>query len=456
MVCPVLPLIDNRVWLLTYAFALGSVYGTADEGVSSRESLNTVHGYTYEPPVSPGTPPVIHANGSADAQALTTLNSLGNSGAAPLKTSHPGNDLPLLLAAGLSPIDPKAASSRAARTATPPLDTSFSQAEHGASKYPTPSTPPRSEHMLLDTKTLSASPTQSPDVEARHGDGIHSQLDTNSSVPSLGTGSVLGNPASSDGKQRLDGAPPHPTATLSLNAPGNAEDGTPRPSKSQSQPSYPIPSGSLLHPSSAAHPTTAQGANPLKEAISSPTATRPTRRNTTDSPAHPSTSTSKSKSLSTGLAPSGAPIVASTSAAGNNAVVGGAPGGGAVHDGWDSELDEDMKRQAEQIRRERKRRDLEAQEAEKIREESGKRESKGKERAHARSGSIGGRSIGGRSGGGKSLDEWRPIVGNIVGEGHVNYILMYNMLTGIRVAVSFFVVVFAYRLTGWLMGFGWL
>jgi len=109
-----------------------------------------------------------------------------------------------------------------------------------------------------------------------------------------------------------------------------------------------------------------------------------------------------------------------------------------IHDGWDPELDEDMKKQAEQIRRERKRRDLEAQEAERIKEESsGKRESKGKEKAHARSGSIGGKSTSGRSGGRKSVDEWKPIVGNVVGEGHVNYILMYNMLTGIRVAVSF-------------------
>ena len=30
----------------------------------------------------------------------------------------------------------------------------------------------------------------------------------------------------------------------------------------------------------------------------------------------------------------------------------------------------------------------------------------------------------------------RVLVGNLIGEGHVNYILMYNMLTGIRTAVS--------------------
>lgn len=30
------------------------------------------------------------------------------------------------------------------------------------------------------------------------------------------------------------------------------------------------------------------------------------------------------------------------------------------------------------------------------------------------------------------------LVGNLIGEGHVNYVLMYNMLTGIRIGVSFF------------------
>jgi 1-phosphatidylinositol-4-phosphate 5-kinase len=34
------------------------------------------------------------------------------------------------------------------------------------------------------------------------------------------------------------------------------------------------------------------------------------------------------------------------------------------------------------------------------------------------------------------LLEEKPLVGNLIGEGHVNYVLMYNMLTGIRIAVS--------------------
>lgn len=30
-----------------------------------------------------------------------------------------------------------------------------------------------------------------------------------------------------------------------------------------------------------------------------------------------------------------------------------------------------------------------------------------------------------------------PLVGNLIGEDHVNYVLMYNMLTGIRIGVRF-------------------
>lgn len=37
---------------------------------------------------------------------------------------------------------------------------------------------------------------------------------------------------------------------------------------------------------------------------------------------------------------------------------------------------------------------------------------------------------------GSKSSQDRPLVGNLIGEGHVNYVLMYNMLTGIRVGVS--------------------
>ncbi len=36
----------------------------------------------------------------------------------------------------------------------------------------------------------------------------------------------------------------------------------------------------------------------------------------------------------------------------------------------------------------------------------------------------------------KKMEEARVLVGNLIGEDHVNYVLMYNMLTGIRIGVS--------------------
>lgn len=36
----------------------------------------------------------------------------------------------------------------------------------------------------------------------------------------------------------------------------------------------------------------------------------------------------------------------------------------------------------------------------------------------------------------EKLDEDKVLVGNLIGEDHVNYVLMYNMLTGIRIGVS--------------------
>ncbi len=38
----------------------------------------------------------------------------------------------------------------------------------------------------------------------------------------------------------------------------------------------------------------------------------------------------------------------------------------------------------------------------------------------------------------KEKEEARVLVGNLIGEDHVNYVLMYNMLTGIRIGVSDF------------------
>lgn len=74
------------------------------------------------------------------------------------------------------------------------------------------------------------------------------------------------------------------------------------------------------------------------------------------------------------------------------------------------ELADDIELQAEQIRRERmSKRFKQQQEA---------------ERALTRSATV------------LSRVDDKPLVGNLIGEDHVNYVLMYNMLTGIRIAVS--------------------
>ncbi|EKM60150.1 uncharacterized protein PHACADRAFT_251043 [Phanerochaete carnosa HHB-10118-sp] len=94
-----------------------------------------------------------------------------------------------------------------------------------------------------------------------------------------------------------------------------------------------------------------------------------------------------------------------------------------VNDNELGELASDIQQQAEQIRKERMSKRKAAQEAEqgKLRAEQG---------VHrlARTTSLV-RALSNRG------DE-KPVVGNLIGEGHVNYVLMFNMLTGIRVAVS--------------------
>ena len=74
-------------------------------------------------------------------------------------------------------------------------------------------------------------------------------------------------------------------------------------------------------------------------------------------------------------------------------------------------LDDDIQQQAEQIRRERLNRRAKAQQ-----------EAAAGENPLARKGT--------------DVEEEKVLVGNLISEGHVNYILMYNMLTGIRTAVS--------------------
>ncbi|KAG8817645.1 Phosphatidylinositol-4-phosphate 5-kinase, partial [Serendipita sp. 399] len=373
-----------------------SVYGTADGG-TPRQSIDTIQG--YEPPSTPG----VYTNGHVDnssghflqpysqplpgSQATPTKYDqrpgTAGSNTSSQKGANPGNDLPKHLATGPSPVDIESANGKSAAIQT------------------LLKTPPRT-NMVLDTSVLSASPAHSPSV-GEAVDGIHTtvgQADKGTSSSDPETLIVPNGDALS-----YDG-------TASENAP------TVRASKSHTSHNYPL--ASLLHPSSAvAGPsTTTDKEVSLSDNEQSPTPPRPTRRNTTGS----TNLVSKSKTQAN----------AETS----NAAAASTTGVTA----WDFGLDEDIRKQAEQIRRERKMREEEQEVQVQLAKE--KRESKGKERGrdktggHARSGSTGGRSLGARSAGNKSLDEWKPVVGNVVGEGHVNYILMYNMLTGIRVAVS--------------------
>ncbi|KAI0075582.1 SAICAR synthase-like protein [Panus rudis PR-1116 ss-1] len=90
-------------------------------------------------------------------------------------------------------------------------------------------------------------------------------------------------------------------------------------------------------------------------------------------------------------------------------------------DGEFGELESDIQQQAEQIRRERlSKRAKAALEAEKVKVQQDT------ERVLTRTTSL----VRGLSG------QDKPLVGNLIGEDHVNYVLMYNMLTGIRIAVS--------------------
>lgn len=82
----------------------------------------------------------------------------------------------------------------------------------------------------------------------------------------------------------------------------------------------------------------------------------------------------------------------------------------------EGELASDMQMQADQIRRERNSKRVKAQQE--------------AEAALTRTASM---SRGAR---GEGRDDAQVLVGNLIGEDHVNYVLMYNMLTGIRIAVS--------------------
>ena len=86
------------------------------------------------------------------------------------------------------------------------------------------------------------------------------------------------------------------------------------------------------------------------------------------------------------------------------------------------ELASDIQLQAEQIRKERlTKRAKAAQEAENLKAEQQEGHKLTRTTSLVRA---------------LSNREEKPLVGSLIGEGHANYVLMFNMLTGIRVAVS--------------------
>lgn len=99
--------------------------------------------------------------------------------------------------------------------------------------------------------------------------------------------------------------------------------------------------------------------------------------------------------------------------------------GGTESEG-EGELASDIQQQAEQIRKERNSKRAKAQqEAEAVltRTQSMSRNAKA-----------------------TVENEAQVLVGNLIGEDHVNYVLMYNMLTGIRIAVSCLYLLYLYML----------
>ncbi|KAK4687822.1 1-phosphatidylinositol-4-phosphate 5-kinase, partial [Tremellales sp. Uapishka_1] len=175
----------------------------------------------------------------------------------------------------------------------------------------------------------------------------------------------------------------------------------------------PVQPGSFLHPSSANTPSPPSSKIPLP------------RRNTNPSPinAVPSTSTPRSPLVHSHSSYGRSPSVTSQT------MVPGTDGAG---------LDSHILAHAEILRRERLERrqrsvarveDAEVEPKERDREEVERDERS--ETAHP----LNPLSAAAIKPGGKG-DEAKVLVGNLIGEDHVNYVLMYNMLTGIRIGVS--------------------
>lgn len=89
----------------------------------------------------------------------------------------------------------------------------------------------------------------------------------------------------------------------------------------------------------------------------------------------------------------------------------------------DAGFDEAIAKQFNQLRRERESKKMREQEVEQIQPNDNL----------LKGGSA---LVRARSGRRQTEEEPKALIGNVIGEGHVNYVLMYNMLTGIRIGVS--------------------
>jgi 1-phosphatidylinositol-4-phosphate 5-kinase len=95
----------------------------------------------------------------------------------------------------------------------------------------------------------------------------------------------------------------------------------------------------------------------------------------------------------------------------------------------DAGFDDVIAKKYDEIRRERV--------SKKIREQQTSVGKEGGENAQQENTLRGGAAlVRGRSGRRQTMDEPKALIGNVIGEGHSNYVLMYNMLTGIRIGVS--------------------
>ncbi|KAG5635239.1 hypothetical protein H0H81_011955 [Sphagnurus paluster] len=178
--------------------------------------------------------------------------------------------------------------------------------------------------------------------------------------------------------------PPSPPASVILGDDEMAESPVTQSFPTETWPSHPVRDANLEPPS---RPTALHRSSTETKALShAPTSNKPITYDSVDGSLQPPRPTRPSRRNTTGSSPKAAVPPAPP-------VVG--------------ELDEDIRLQADNIRRERlsKRAKAEAQAA-LARKES------------------------------KDTTADMPLVGNLIGEGHVNYVLMYNMLTGIRIGVS--------------------